>query len=689
MTRTGVLLWWFVLSLAPATATVRAQEALPPENAGSPQPLLIDTTDRTDPANADPLASEDPFDTVPGLEFDDEFDLSLEELMATEIEVVAGRAESLIETPAAVTIITREEIHRAGYTTVMEALRLVPGMQVSRIAADSWAISSRGFNNRFSSMLLVLVDGRAIYNDLFAGVYWDEVAIPIDAISHIEVIRGPGATIWGANAVNGVINIVTRRAEGTESGLVVGQFGDEVESRTELHYDGRLSDTTTYRVFGSWLEQESFSADGFSDAGDDWRQKRLGVRVDSALGDGWDLSVHAQVYGGVSGSPARIQTGTAGVSNQEFLDTVLDGNHALVTLERDEPDAGWWQISAYYDYARRNSGDTNLRRKTGEISVKHRWTIGEDHSLVAGASYRHRAQELLGTFTVLFPEEDRSTDLITLFLQDTVRLSDSWDLMVGSKLEHNDMTGFEVQPGLRARYTPDDDRTYWAAISRAVRVPSLLDQGLEFVLQVLPGPTPVRVLGDPDAEAEELIAFELGHRHVLTERWSYDVALFHNRYDDVIAFRSTAVPTDQLLTNNGEILSYGAELSLTHDFSESLRLGLNYAFLSMDGSNAAVRSEAAQQARNIATLRARWHLHDDFDLNGSLGFVDRVPDADVGSYTRLDLGLTWRPRPGLEVSLWGQNLIDAHHVEMTDPFLQGIEIDVPRSAYLRVSWEFD
>jgi len=684
-----------LVSLLAGVEIASAQQGSPPSPGGAPgspdSALLIPPSipDGDSPSDS-PTAPAD----EPQFAFESEFDLSLEELLATEITSVAGRAESILETPAAVTIITREEIRRSGHTSVVEALRLAPGVQVSRISANVWAVSVRGFNSRFSDKLLVLVDGRAVYNDLFAGVYWDENDIPIDEVQHIEVIRGPGATIWGANAVNGVINIVTRKAVAGEGARVEGVYGEETSSSLLLRYGDAISDGLRYRVFARALDHEEFELEDGSDAGDDWDQRRFGLRLDAEPWEGGTLFFQSHYYEGDSGTLQVQKSLTAPFSSDIVYDDRITGGHAILALEHGDPVEDWWRLQLLYDQAARRNPDNEQVRQTFEVDLRHRWSWGDRHRLIAGLGYRYRDDEIDGSFTVDFDPDSRSTEKYSAFIQDNILLTpETWELMLGTKVEENDYSGTEIQPAARLRWSPSERRTWWAAVSHAVRTPARLDEDIRFTLAVVPPPlapipTPARLLGYPGIDPEELDAFELGHRARVGERWNFDVTLFYFLYQDLITIGGPASsPFDQSFQNAGDAVSYGGEVSALFDVAPGWRLSGSWSYLVIDGKDAADQEED-DHPPNMAQLRSQWNPSEHFEVDASLSYVDRVPGPDVPSYFRLDLGLTWRPNDTWEVSLRGQNLTEESHLEGVDPFLQGALVEVERGAYLQVACEF-
>ena len=608
-------------------------------------------------------------------------DIDLEGLMAIPVTSVAGVARPLRDTPAAIYVITQEDIRRGGHRTLADALRMVPGLNVAQISSSIWAISARGFNGRFSTKLLVLIDGRAVYNTLFSGVFWDVQDTVLADVERIEVIRGPGATLWGANAVNGVINIVTRKARRTQGFYATAGGGTEERAFGTVRYGGKLGEDRFYRVYAKYDDRDSFRFATGEDAGDEWDVLRGGFRVDLESNPDTTVTLQGDIYDGNVGSPVRV----APIFARSLFNTTVRGGNLIARLERlESPDAGW-SVQAYYDRAeRRTPGLFADDRTTLDVEYRHHLMAGDSHALIWGVGYRYRRDETAGSFAFAFDPPDGDERKYSVFLQDTIRLVDErLSLMVGSKFEHNDFTGFEVQPGVRLAWTPDDHQTAWASFARAVRTPS---RGSNDLSLALPAPPPDRLVGNPNLDAEELYAFEVGYRCRPANQVTFDVAGFYNDYDQLISIGAPA-PPNVTFSNGTKGKSHGVELTTRWDAADRARIAAAYSYLEvrLDGLD---ESDEDTSPRHQFNVRSYLDITEAVELNAAAYFVDEVLAGEVPSYVRLDVGVTWRPNSHVELALWGQNLLEESHQEFIDRIFVFDPIEVERGVYARVSVRF-
>jgi len=616
-------------------------------------------------------------------------DLDLEQLMQVPVTSVAGVAQPLQDTPAALFVITPEDIRRGGHLTIPAALRTVPGMDVARISANIWAISARGLNDRFSTKLLVLVDGRAVYNDLFSGVYWDVESYAMEDIDRIEVVRGPGATLWGANAVNGVINIESKSARETQGWLVSGGAGNFQRLFGTVRYGGKLGRDSYFRVYGKYLDHDNFEFETppGGDAPDDWNLGSGGFRVDVEPNPDTTVTIQGEAHDGTIGSQVVLRES---FNDPRAIDTDASGAHLLVRVDHLLSATSGVNLKVYFDRAERERpGFFNEERDTLEVDFRHHHAAGQRHALIWGGAYRHRSDETEGSPTLSMVPPDDSRDLYNVFIQDTIGLREErLSLMVGSKFENNDFTGFEWQPSVRLSWTPDGRRTLWGAVSGAVRTPSRASQDSIVTVGILPGPTPVRLLGNPTIEAENLIAFEVGYRFRPEERWTVDIAGFFNSYSDLISIGApTANPFEVTFSNGTEGESHGLEIATWWTPGDRWRLSGSYSYfdLRLDGIDESDEETAPQHKAN---LQSQLDLTSSLELNAAAYYVDEIRESDVDAYARLDLGLTWKPRDGIELAFWGQNLLEDGHVEFVDTFFVVHPIEVPRSVYGQLTLRF-
>ncbi len=457
--------------------------------------------------------------------------LSLEELMMVEVSTVGKRRQTLSETPAAIYVLTQEEIRRSGATSIPEALRRVPGLNVAQLNSSQWAISSRGFNGLFANKVLVLIDGRNVYSPLFAGVNWDVQDMLLEDVERIEVIRGPGATLWGANATNGVINIITKRAEDTQGGLLTGGSGSVEKGFGGVRYGGQIGQQAFYRVYGKYFNRDGLTRLDGREGADDWDSLRGGFRMDWAPAGGDSLTLQGDIYDTDAGATQDFAT-----ISPPFLSTAderreLNGGYLLGRWQRNYSATSTTQLQLYYDRAERKQLLLGEVRNNFDLDFQHQFSWGERHNFVWGTRYRRIKDDIQNSFVLTFSPNERVDHLFSGFVEDQIELlPNRLSLSIGSKFEENDSTGFEIQPSVRLAWTPNLRQTGWAAVTRAVRTPNRFIEDARVRLAVIPNPqgplTILSLLGNRDVESENILAYELGYRYQPTPDVSLDVAPF-------------------------------------------------------------------------------------------------------------------------------------------------------------------
>jgi iron complex outermembrane recepter protein len=460
--------------------------------------------------------------------------VSIENLMNMEVTSVSKKEQKLSQVGAAIFVITQEDIRRSGATNIPDLLRMVPGMNVAQINANTWAISARGFNFQFASKLLVLIDGRAVYTPLFGGVNWDTQNVPLEDIARIEVIRGPGGAIWGANAVDGVINIITKKAGDTQGTLAIGGGGTQALEFGTLQYGGKMAGSTNYRVFMSYQNNNHFPDLNGQNGEDGWHLLHGGFRADTKLSQKDTLTAQGDVYTGSEGAiivhsvfspPDNV--------NVERLAT-LSGGNILGRWDHIFSSRCDTTLQFYFDKYHRSGPNANEVRDTIDFDFQNHVVLGTRQDLIWGAGYRHTIDDTEGTVDEAFVPADSTKQFFSLFVQDQFTLRPNrMYLYVGTKLEDSYFTGFDLQPSVHIAWTPSADRTFWAGISRASRTPTRRDVGLDAALAALPGPAELVLLGNPNMKSEHVVAYELGYRAQPTERFSIDVTTFVNTYHDL------------------------------------------------------------------------------------------------------------------------------------------------------------
>lgn len=602
--------------------------------------------------------------------------LDLEQLMQIQVSSVTGVRTSLFRSPAALTVLTADDIRRAGHRSIPEALRLVPGMHVARLDSSTWAISARGFTSEFANKLQVLQDGRRLYDPFFSGVFWDVQDTIIEDIDQIEVIRGPGATLWGANAVNGVINITTKPASETQGVLLTGGGGTFERGFGAVRYGGRISDDAHFRVYGKY---RNFNNTPSVDAGrrpDEWDTWQTGFRLDFSGTAENQFTIQGDAFHLPERGTRRLIADPAG--HFQYVPNVgkerATGGNVMTRWQHDGGNDSHWTIQFYYDRIDRASSDGfRFTRDSFDLDLRHRFSLGDRHEIIWGLNFRHDRLDTEPTAAFSMVPDARSIDTFSGFIQDTITIvPDRLFGMVGTKLEHNDFSGFEIQPSARLWWTPDEKQTLWAAVSRPVRTPSWVEQDmlLRFayadpgLLMEPPFPTgmtiPIFITGNRDVGSEKMLAWEAGYRRKVTDTLTIDVAGFYNRYSDLIDLDEAAFA----FANVGRADVYGLELAAQWRLADNWRLLGSYSFLNIEtGDSFTAPGWAGSSPRHQFQIHSRLDITDDLEFNSGLYFVDNLRAQRTGDYFRLDLGLTWRPRHNVELSVWGQNLLESRHVE--------------------------
>jgi len=643
----------------------------------------------------------------PDASVDDLIDMDLDQLSQVDVLVPAmdtvvtsvSRQESTVgRSPTAVFVITQEMIRRSAANNIPDLLRMVPGVDVAQISADTWAISIRGFNGQYASKLLVQIDGRAVYSQLFSGVFWDVQDYPLEDIDRIEVIRGPGATVWGANAVNGVINIVTKRAADTQGLLVRAGGGSEDRQFSTVRYGGQAGEDVYWRVYGKQFERDGgYFSDG---AFDDSRQGRGGFRSEWTPSDSDVFTLQGDCYEGFSGQLSTQSFPTAPYVRDLRFDDRAFGQNILSRWTHTIDDDTDWALQTYFDRAGRTTEIGSPLQATLDVDYQYHFHVGEEHNVICGAGYRHIDDQLLGTFAISLDPAFRSTNLFSYFIQDEIMLQeDLWYLVAGSKFEHNDFSGFEYQPSVRLLYTPTERKTWWGAVSRAVRTPSRANQNLVFHQFVSPfGPTFVETLGDPSPVSEALLAYELGYRTQPTDEFAWDLALFYNDYTRLVGvgplgapFFDPSIPAVVIpieLANNRTGDTFGAELSASYRLNPDWEISGAYTLLQMEVFTGNQIPIEGVSPNNQVYIHSAWNLpHDwEFDLIGR--YVDSLPALGVSSYTTMDARFAWQPRKNLEWAVVGRNLLDSPHLEFADIEGGTASTEVQAQVFTSLTWTY-
>lgn len=641
--------------------------------------------------------------------------LSVEDLMNMQVTSVSKHKQKLADAAAAIFVLTQEDIRRSGATSIPEALRLVPGLEVARIDENKWAIGSRGFNGRFDNKLLVLIDGRSVYTPLFSGVYWNIQDVMLEDLDRIEVIRGPGATLWGANAVDGVINIITKPAASTQSGVVTAGGGTEERGSGSARYGSSFGDDTHYRVYGKYFDWGPSNYANGATANDGWNALRGGFRADWTPSGPNSLTFEGDLYRSNYNETLTVPSLTAPYSNTFLNSGVYSGGNILGRWNH-ATEGGSTSLQMYYDNT--TTVDNSLfvdHQNTFDIDFQDGFHVGDSHQVVWGLGYRSISDGNDPSFTISLQPNHVNLNQFSAFLQDEISLVDNrLRLTLGSKFEHNTFTGFEIEPNARLLWNLSPNQSVWTAISRAVRTPAITEESLRLNSEVIPPGTPanpeplpavVAVVGSPQFNSEDLLAYELGYRVQATSNLSLDIATFYNNYSNLRSaepgtpsVEGSPVPTDILVPLVAENKmgggTYGVELFADWKVLPKWRMTGSYSYLQMDIRKNSDSLDPTADNPDGSSPRHQWYVRSSIDLpkhfdqDTTLRFVDRLPALNLPGYYSLDAHFGWRPARNLELSLGGQNLLDNRHLEFLPDFVNTSPTVVKRSIFGSITVTF-
>jgi len=638
--------------------------------------------------------------------------LSLEDLGRIRVTSVSKKSESLSGAASAIHVITQEDLRRSGATSVAEALRMAPGLVVAQANSRQWAISSRGFNDLYANKLLVLLDGRSMYTPLFSGVFWEETDTVLEDVDRIEVIRGPGATLWGANAVNGVINIITKSAQETQGTLISAGGGNEERGFGTVRYGGRLGTNAFYRVYGKAFSREEATLSNGGGAGDDWRTSQWGFRVDSESSALNRFTLQGDWYrGDWSGLIRRHSLSPPGMFS-DLIRAATEGANLLGRWTHEFSSESEASVQTYYDHTDREFGIGREVRDTFDLDAQHRFRFSDRHEVIWGAGYRFSADDVIGSPDFNTDDPSVGLQLGSVFVQDEVALiADRLSLTAGTKVEHNDFTGFEAQPSVRLAWTPDERHTIWASVSRAVRTPSRAERGIHLFSDPphsapsVPFPLLIPGSGNSEFDSEELLAWEMGWRAKLHSRLSVDLATFYHDYDHL--YNVVPLPAELRLSPSGQPYvalpitdnnalygeTYGAEVSATWQPLDAWRLRAHFAFLRMNlhtrGPIPSLTEESeGDSPRHQISLWSEVDLGRSVEWGAGLRYVDALWGQRVPAYAELETRLAWRPTSNCELSVVGRNLLDAHHQEFSPFLFFSRNVEVDRAVFAKITLRF-
>lgn len=639
--------------------------------------------------------------------------INLEDLMKVEVSSVARKQQKMSDTAAAAYVISQEDIRRSGATSIPEALRLAPGLNVARIGSSSWAVSARGFNGRYANKLLVLMDGRTVYTPMSSGVFWNVQDTLMEDIERIEVIRGPGAAMWGANAVNGVINIITKSARDTQGNLAIAGAGNQERGFAGFRHGGQIDEDTHYRVYGKAFDRAAAESRSGDRLDDDWHSLRSGFRLDKKLADGDRLTVQGDTYSQKVGETVHPYAALTPPYGEAFAaDDRAKGLNILSRWQHRLADQSEITLQAYFDRTEFSAPKLSETQNTIDLDFQHRLSPSLVHDIMWGTNVRYIQSKAKNTADISFNPESHSYANFSVFVQDDIALiPERLRLTLGSKLEKPHFGGTELQPNARLLWTPNGSNSVWLAASRASRTPSRGETESRVALGVVPPltasnpfPLPMQLMSvpDEDLQAEHLTAYELGYRTLLTSRLSLDVALFNNHYSNLSQWTVGApvlsmTPVPYLAVpftyTNVTTATKTRGIEVVADWRpfDWLRLEGSYTYLRVtspppDGVNTYV---AGTSPNHQYFLRWMMDLTAKTQLDLWLRHVGRLKaqDQEIPPYTELDVRLGYAVSKSLDLSLVGQNLLDNRHGEFSET--SSIPVNyIPRGIYAKATWKF-
>jgi iron complex outermembrane receptor protein len=632
-------------------------------------------------------------------------DLDLDQLMNVQVNVtsVSKKEEDSFQAPAAIFVLTAEDIRRGGFNSLPEALRMVPGLYVARGNADSWTIAARGFAFPNNDKLLVLIDGRNLSDPFFGGIFWDVQDFPLEDVERIEVIRGPGGTLWGDNAVNGVINIVTKKAADTQGLSVVTSYGLNQEQSASVQYGGKIGQNLSYRVFGkSSYWDPSVQASGASWF-DEWSLSQGGFRIDDQLTEKDSLTVEAGLYDGNEHNTQLFAPNGNFPLAPVRPRYLVQGQNILARWQRTVSETSSIDLLGYCEWSKRDDLTAGGVENTCDVEFQHNRTFGTRHSVNWGAAVETTGDRLVQNFTAHYTPQARRTTTVSVFGQYEIQLlPDRLRLIVGSKFEHNAYTGFEVQPQIRVAWTPSPSHTIWGAVSRAMSLPTRAQTAGNLKLSDVPGPpiTYLTLVGDPDLNSEELKAYELGYRYQWRDVFSFDGAIYYNDYNRLIGGGSGAPIVNPVpfyiviplpLGNFGGGQTHGAEFYFK--VRPAPRWVVSAGITELRGTSAPEVENLAGLPPQWASIQSRLNLTHTLEFDSALYYYDatatgRIVTESPPAHSRVDLGISAQPVRGLTLSIWGQDITTARNLESGITARGTVQIgEMRRSVAFKVVWQ--
>jgi iron complex outermembrane receptor protein len=631
--------------------------------------------------------------------------VSLEELGQIEVTTASKEPVKASRTPAAIYVITQEDIRRSGATSIPEALRLAPGVEVARADSNTWSIGVRGFASTLSRDVLVLIDGRTVYTPLYAGVYWQVQDTVLEDVERIEVIRGPGGTIWGANAVNAVINIITKSSKDTRGMLVSIGGGNIDQGFVNLRYGGGNDKSFNYRIYGkAFNEGPEFHPNGNSF--DSWRMGQTGFRTDVDLHNRDSFTFQGDLYNGDAGQSVGITTYSPPYMTNVQQSAELAGGNLLGRWKRILGAGSDIQLQTYYDRTNREQSSFAESRDTFDIDFIHHLPLPGRQDFLWGLGVRLSSGNSTEVVpTVVFTPSHLTDKLYSGFIQDEIPIiGNQFSLTIGSKFLQETYSHFEFEPTARLLWTPNPRQTVWAAVTRAVRTPSRVEEDLQLTALITPNPlTFVRVIGDRGFSTEHLLGYEVGYRSLIKPKFNLDIAAFYNNYDHLLSiepgapFSESSPPPAHVVVpfffGNG-LMGNTAGFEIAPDWTPTSRWRLrgSYSYLYLDLSTRAgsldpstVTSTEGSSPHHQGMIQSFLDLPKKLEFDQTLRYVSDLPAQQVPAYTTADVRFSWHATRSFDISVVGQNLLQPHHAEFGgDP---GGLVGIKRTVYAKITWQ--
>lgn len=616
--------------------------------------------------------------------------MSIEDLMQVPVSVASKKAQALSDTAAAVFVLTSEDIRKSGATSLPEVLRLVPGVEVARIDGHSWAVSARGFMSGFSGGLLVMVDGRSVFTPMFAGVYWDVQNVMLEDVDKIEVVRGSGGAVWGANAVNGVINIITKSSSDTQGGLLVAGVGDNKVEKgfSAFRYGFKIGENASARVFAKGFSRNDENVRATAPT-TDWQDQRVGFRADWELNDS-SFMLDSVVYQGHESTVSTLIVPVAPYSELVTYQSELSGGHLLASWQREG-----LSVQTYFDRTTRKRQTFTEYRDTSDFEVKYHTQFMTSHDLQLGLGYRKTSDQIINTPTVSFAPSSRTDPLYSAFIQDEVSLTASLVLTLGLKVEHNNYSGYERAPSIRMLWKATDRQRLWASVSRAYQPPSRADYSMSHLFVSKPT-FKLGIVPNQNLKSTKITSYELGYRFQPKESLSLELAAYQNEYHDLTSNETSFDPVSSFLSiQSGNFLSAkskGVEMNVSWQVMDAWRLKANYSWAKTKAKTTGGNDTESVFVTENNVPNHRWALISEARLSSNVTLdtqyyvVAESLARKIDAYERLDTRLAWQQSKKIELSLAVQNVLGKKHAEFPD--FSGGRAIYGRSYYAKATWEF-